>query len=93
VIVHGWIAAQSSFGATIPAGRPLVVRRNDTISSRDKSGRPFHAHADRDMVVNGKTLFTAGATLPRGTRLEFSLASRLLYEQRQLFAASLRSLG
>ena len=51
-----WIAAQSSFAATIPAGTTLIVQTLNTIHSDDRVGRKFTAQLDRDIVVKGNVV-------------------------------------
>ena len=56
-----WLAA-ASFGtaATIPAGTPLLARTAQPISSHERVGTPFKAELERNVVINGKVLLSAG---------------------------------
>ncbi len=46
--------------ATIPAGKTLVVRTIDGISSNDQPGKRFAGQLDTNLVVNGKVVAPAG---------------------------------
>jgi hypothetical protein len=66
-----FIALQSSFAATIPAGTTLIVRTLETIHSDDSVGKIFTAQFDHDIVVNGKAVLRAGTKVLG--RIEVSL--------------------
>jgi hypothetical protein len=63
LLIGYWIAVQSVFAATIPAGTTLVVRTTQTIDSNDPVGKTFRAELYRDVVVGGKLLLRAGTTV------------------------------
>jgi hypothetical protein len=64
-----FLTAGMSFGVTIPAGTPLVVRTLHGISSIDAPGTPFPARLDKNVVVNGKVV------LPVGTKVSGKVAT------------------
>jgi hypothetical protein len=75
VVLAVWISAAAlSVAATIPAGTPLFARTTEPVSSHERTGSPFKAELEQDVVVKGKVL------LPAGTHLigvvETSLGSR-----------------
>src|SRR6058998_2940446 len=64
-----FVTADTSFGVTIPAGTPLVVRTLHGISSIDAPGTRFPAEVAKDVVVNGKV------GLPVGTKVSGQVAT------------------
>jgi hypothetical protein len=56
----GFIALQSSFAATIPAGTTLVVETLTAIHSNSRVGRPVGAKLSQDVAVNGTVVLRAG---------------------------------
>ncbi len=60
ILICAWMAAQSCFAATVPAGASLVVKTIDPVSSRDKVGKTFTAQLDRDVVVKGQVVLRSG---------------------------------
>src|SRR5438132_5163873 len=64
-----FLTSNMSFGVTIPAGTPLVVRTLHGISSIDAPGTRFPAQLDKDVVVNGKVV------LPVGTKVSGHVAT------------------
>jgi hypothetical protein len=55
-----WIAIQSVYAATIPAGTTLFVQTNEPITSTDPVGKKFAAQLYRDVIVNGQHVLRAG---------------------------------
>jgi hypothetical protein len=64
-----FLTVDTSFGVTIPAGTPLVVRTLHGISSIDAPGTRFPAQLTKDVVVNGKVV------LPVGTKVSGQVAT------------------
>src|SRR5205807_10491124 len=64
-----FLTADTSFGVTIPAGTPLVVRTLHGIASIDAPGTRFPAEVAKDVVVNGKVV------LPVGTKVSGKVAT------------------
>jgi hypothetical protein len=64
-----FLAVDTAFGVTIPAGTPLVVRTVHGICSIDAPGTPFPAEIAKDVVVNGKVV------LPVGTKVSGRVAT------------------
>src|SRR5437016_4402407 len=64
-----FLAVDASFGITIPAGTPLVVRTLHNIASIDAPGTRFPARLDKNVVVNGKVV------LPVGTKVSGQVAT------------------
>jgi hypothetical protein len=64
-----FLTSDMSFGATVPAGTPLVVRTLHGISSIDAPGTRFPAELEKDVVVNGKVV------LPVGTKVSGQVAT------------------
>ena len=61
LVIALWISAASfSVAATIPAGTPLIARTAEPVSSHERSGAPFKAELEQDVVVKGKVLLRAG---------------------------------
>ena len=59
---HGWFGSRSPAQVTIPAGTPLEVRMQSSVSSATASaGQEFEAVLDEPLVVNGKTVAARGA--------------------------------
>ena len=59
---HGWFGSRSPVQVTIPAGTPLEVRMQSSVSSATASaGQEFEAVLDEPLVVNGKTVAARGA--------------------------------
>jgi hypothetical protein len=56
----GFIALQSSFAATIPAGTTLVVETLTAIHSNYRVGRAVGAKLSQDVAVNGTVVLRAG---------------------------------
>jgi hypothetical protein len=55
-------AAQTS--SPVPAGTALMVRLETTLATfSNKAGDPFHARLTQDVVLNGRTVIPAGATI------------------------------
>jgi len=58
---HGWFGSRSPVQVTIPAGTPLEVRMQSSVSSATASaGQEFEAVLDEPLVVNGKTVAARG---------------------------------
>jgi len=58
------LAAAASAQAPIPAGTALMVKLETTLATfSNKPGDPFHAQLTKDVIVNGRTVIPAGATL------------------------------
>jgi hypothetical protein len=55
-----FLTVDKSFGVTIPAGTPLVVRTLHGISSIDAPGTRFPAELAKDVVANGKVVLPVG---------------------------------
>lgn len=56
------LAAQTS--SPVPAGTALIVRLDTTLATfSNKAGDPFQGHTTQPVVVDGKTLIPAGATV------------------------------
>ena len=64
-----FLAVDTAFGVTIPAGTPLVVRTLHGISSIDAPGTRFPAELEKEVVVNGKV------GLPVGTKVSGRIAT------------------
>jgi hypothetical protein len=64
-----FLAVDTAFGVTIPAGTPLIVRTLHNIASIDAPGTRFPAELTKDVVVNGK------AVLPAGTKVSGRIAT------------------
>ena len=64
-----FLTVDRSFGVTIPAGTPLVVRTLHGIASIDAPGTRFPAQLEKDVVVNGKVV------LPVGTKVSGQIAT------------------
>ena len=64
-----FLAVDTAFGVTIPAGTPLVVRTLHGISSIDAPGTRFPAELEKEVVVNGKV------GLPVGTKVSGQVAT------------------
>jgi hypothetical protein len=64
-----FLTVDRSFGVTIPAGTPLVVRTLHGISSIDAPGTRFPAQLEKHVVVNGKVV------LPVGTKVSGKVAT------------------
>jgi hypothetical protein len=64
-----FLTAEASFGVTIPAGTPLVVRTLHNIASIDAPGTRFPAQLEKEVVVNGKVV------LPVGTKVSGQIAT------------------
>jgi hypothetical protein len=64
-----FLTVDRSFGVTVPAGTPLVVRTLHGISSIDAPGTRFPAELAKDVVVNGKVV------LPVGTKVSGHVAT------------------
>ena len=64
-----FLAVDTAFGVTIPAGTPLVVRTLHGISSIDAPGTRFPAELEKEVVVNGKVV------LPVGTKVSGQVAT------------------
>ena len=64
-----FLAVDTAFGVTIPAGTPLVVRTLHNIASIDAPGTRFPAELTKDVVVNGKVV------LPVGTKVSGQIAT------------------
>ena len=54
------VAAATSFGATVPAGTPIVVRTNAAISSHATPGQHFTGVLDQNLAANGGVVLKAG---------------------------------
>src|ERR1700691_4188796 len=55
-------AAQSS--SPVPAGTALMVKLETTLATfSNKAGDPFRGQLTQDVVLNGKTMIPAGATV------------------------------
>jgi hypothetical protein len=56
--------AAAQTGAPVPAGTALMVRLETTLATfSNKAGDPFRARLTQAVVLNGKTLIPAGATV------------------------------
>src|SRR5882757_7180545 len=64
-----FLTAEASFGVTIPAGTPLIVRTLHGIASIDAPGTRFPAELEKDVVVNGRVV------LPVGTKVSGQIAT------------------
>jgi hypothetical protein len=64
-----FLAVDTAFGVTIPAGTPLVVQTLHNISSIDAPGTRFPAQLEKEVVVNGKVV------LPVGTKVSGQIAT------------------
>lgn len=64
-----FLAVDTAFGATVPAGTPLVVRTLHGIASIDAPGTRFPAQLEKEVVVNGKV------ALPVGTKVSGQIAT------------------
>ena len=64
-----FLAVDTAFGVTVPAGTPLVVRTLHGISSIDAPGTRFPAELEKEVVVNGKV------ALPVGTKVSGQVAT------------------
>ena len=64
-----FLAVDTAFGATVPAGTPLIVRTLHNIASIDAPGTRFPAELAKDVVVNGKVV------LPVGTKVSGQVAT------------------
>ena len=60
VLLSACVAMATSFGATVPAGTPIVVRTNAAISSHATAGRHFTAILDQSLAANGSVVLKAG---------------------------------
>src|SRR5437660_10098575 len=59
---HGWFGSKSPVQVTIPAGTPLEVRMQSSVSSATASaGQEFEAVLDEPVVVSGKIVAARGA--------------------------------
>jgi hypothetical protein len=73
----------SAFAQTIPSGTHIAIRTTSAISSASAtSGQAFDATLARDLVVNGKTVATAGSPV-RG-KVTFAKSSGRLHAPGQL---------
>jgi hypothetical protein len=64
-----FLTVDESFGVTIPAGTPLVVRTLHGIASIDAPGTRCPAELAKEVVVNGKVV------LPVGTKVSGQIAT------------------
>jgi hypothetical protein len=55
--------AATPASVTLPAGTTLLVRMNDSISSKNTAGTPFTARLEYDLGVNGAVAVKGGTTL------------------------------
>jgi hypothetical protein len=75
ILIAAWITAIAAApAATIPSGTTLAVRTIGAISSHARQGGTFQAALDRDVVVNGQVVLSAGT--PCSGVIEASRASR-----------------
>jgi hypothetical protein len=69
----------SALAQTVPAGTHLTVRTDSQINSGSAQvGQSFRANLTRDLVVNGKTIATAGA--PVKGKVTYAKSSGRLHE-------------
>jgi hypothetical protein len=62
VFVAAMAAAQAS--SPVPAGTALMVKLETTLATfSNKAGDPFQGQLTKDVIVNGKTVIPAGATV------------------------------
>ena len=61
---HGWFGGRSPVQLTVPAGTPLEVRMQSSLSSSTASaGQEFEAVLDEPLIVNGQTVAARGADI------------------------------
>jgi hypothetical protein len=62
LLLVGTLVAQSN--SAVPAGTPMFVKLETTLATfSNKPGDPFQAHVSRPVVLDGKTVIPAGATV------------------------------
>ncbi|MFY9743185.1 MAG: hypothetical protein WA252_01160 [Candidatus Sulfotelmatobacter sp.] len=58
------VALAAAQGSPVPAGTALMVKLETTLATfSNKPGDPFQGQLTKDVVVNGKTIIPAGATV------------------------------
>jgi len=64
LVVTAMAAAQTPTSSPVPAGTALMVKLGTTLATfSNKAGDPFQARVSQAVMLNGKTLIPAGATV------------------------------